>query len=49
MGCKLGCSVAGADVQGHDWGFEIAMDVRRLREPQLIEIRVSLEILTRRT
>ena len=31
MGCELGCGVAGADVQGDDWGFEIAADVRKLR------------------
>lgn len=28
MSCKLGRKVAGADVQGYDWGFEIANNVR---------------------
>ena len=30
MGCELGRRVAGADAQGYDWGFEIAVGVRKL-------------------
>ena len=26
VGCELGRGGAGADVQGYDWGFEIAVD-----------------------
>ena len=26
VGCELGRGGAGADVQGYDWGFEIAID-----------------------
>lgn len=31
VGCELGCILARADVQGYDWGFEVAMDVRKLQ------------------
>lgn len=44
MGCELGRGGAGADVQGYDWGFEIAMDVRRFVSVGLW----SLRQLTRR-
>ena len=30
MGCELGRGVAGADVQGYDWGSEIAIWMMRL-------------------
>ncbi len=31
MSCELGRGVTGADVQSYDWGFEIAMNVRKLQ------------------